>query len=106
MPQSLSQLYVHLVFATKYRRPLIPEELEPQLHAYMAGILKNYESPALIINSMPDHMHIFFRLSKNYALTKVVEMVKKESSKWMKPMGSLTSVGRTDMLPFLSAALV
>ena len=50
----------------------------------MAGTLKKYESPALIINSVPDHTHILFRLSKNYALAKVVEEVKKQSSKWFK----------------------
>jgi len=50
----------------------------------MDGILKEMESPAIIINSVPDHAHILFRLSKNYALAKVVEMVKKDSSKWMK----------------------
>ncbi len=50
----------------------------------MAGTLQEYESPALIINSVPDHVHILFRLSKNYALARIVEEVKKESSKWIK----------------------
>ena len=53
----------------------------------MGGILKNKESPALKINSVPDHIHILFRLSKNHALAKVVEAVKKESSKWLKTKG-------------------
>ena len=84
MSQSLSQLYIHLTFGTKRRRPIINPEWESDLHAYMAGILQQYESPALIINSVPDHIHIFFRLSKNYALARVVEEVKKGSSKWVK----------------------
>lgn len=86
MGQSLSQLYIHLTFGTKGRLPLITEnsENEARLHAYMAGILKDMQSPALIINSVPDHIHILFRLSKNYALAKVVEEIKKSSSKWVK----------------------
>jgi REP element-mobilizing transposase RayT len=84
MSQSLSQIYVHLVFGPKFRRPLIHEQFEVQLHSYIAGTLKVYESPALIINSVPDHIHILFRLSKNYALSKVVEEIKKQSSKWIK----------------------
>lgn len=84
MSQSLSQLYVHLTFGTLRRKPIIMPDWEPRLHAYIAGTLKEYESPALIINSVPNHIHIFFRLSKNYALAKVVEEVKKESSKWVK----------------------
>ena len=84
MGQSLSQLYVHLTFGTYNRYPFIHPDWEAQYHAYASGILKNYESPALIINSVPNHTHILFRLSKNHALAKVVEMVKKESSKWIK----------------------
>ena len=84
MGQSLSQLYIHLTFGTKFREPFIESECEERLHSYMAGTLKKYESPALIINSVPDHTHILFRLSKNYALAKVVEEVKKQSSKWFK----------------------
>jgi len=84
MGQSLSQMYIHLTFGTKSRYPFIKEVIEDRVHAYLAGTLKNFESPAIIINSMPDHVHILFRLSKNYALAKVVEEVKKESSKWMK----------------------
>jgi len=84
MSQSLSQLYVHLTFGTKNRYPYIMQEWDSRLHAYMAGILKNCESPAIVINSVPDHVHILFRLSKNYALAKLVEEVKKQSSKWVK----------------------
>jgi REP element-mobilizing transposase RayT len=84
MSQSLSKLYVHLTFSTKGRQPLIYEPVKADLHSYMAGTFKRYESPALIINSVPDHIHALFRLSKNIALTRVVEEVKKGSSKWMK----------------------
>jgi REP element-mobilizing transposase RayT len=64
--------------------PWITPSIEKRVHAYMAGTLQEYESPALIINSVPDHAHILFRLSKNYALARIVEEVKKQSSKWIK----------------------
>lgn len=87
MGQSLSQLYVHLTFGTKFRKPYITAEIEKELYAYIIGILRNMESPSLQINSVPDHIHILFRLSKNYALAKIVEEVKKSSSRWMKEKG-------------------
>jgi putative transposase len=86
MGQSLSQLYIHLTFGTKGRFPFIKNDIKHRLHSYLAGTLKNIESPALIINSVPDHVHILFRLSKNYALAKVVEELKKQSSKWFKEL--------------------
>lgn len=84
MGQSLSQMYIHLVFGTKGRVGWIKPAVEKRLHAYIGGTLQDYDSPALIINSVPDHIHILFRLSKNYALARIVEEVKKTSSKWIK----------------------
>ena len=92
MGQSLSQMYIHLVFGTKGRNLYLTPAIEKRVHAYLAGILQQYESPALIINSVPDHVHILFRLSKNYALAKVVEEIKKESSKWIKTIGGGTKL--------------
>ena len=88
MPQSLSKILVHLIFSTKDREALIQKAVRPELHKYMSGILKDWDSPAIIIGSVADHAHLLFRLSKNHALSKVVEHVKKGSSKWIKTQGS------------------
>jgi len=87
MPQSLANILIHVIWSTKERRPLIADDVRAQLHGYMAGILKNIESPALIINSVSDHVHILCQLSKNIAACKLVEEAKKSSSKWMKEQG-------------------
>lgn len=84
MGQSLAKLYLHLTFSTKDRYPFIQKEWETKLYAYIAGILKNLESPSLIVNGNKDHIHVLFVLSKNVALAKVVEIVKKESSRWVR----------------------
>ena len=87
MAQSLSQIYIHIIYGTKNRYPYITSEIENRLHAYIAGILKNNECNAILINSMPDHIHILTTFSKNHAPAKIVEIIKKESSKWMKSEG-------------------
>lgn len=84
MSQSLTKLYIHLTFSTKDRLPIIPKSTKTNLHSYLAGTFKSLKSPALIINSVPDHIHALFRMSKNVSLAKVVEQIKKSSSKWMK----------------------
>ncbi|HXT12051.1 MAG TPA: transposase [Candidatus Angelobacter sp.] len=87
MPQSLANILIHGIWSTKDRRALIADDVRARLHGYMAGILKNLESPALIINSVADHVHVFCQLSKNIAACRLVEEVKKNSSKWMKDNG-------------------
>ncbi len=88
MSQSLVKNLLHLVYSTKYRKPWIPDEIRDRLYAYQAGIFKHWESPALIIGGVDDHVHALFALSKNHALKDVVEEVKKSSSKWMKVEGT------------------
>ena len=87
MSQSLVKNLVHLVYSTKHREPLIPKEHRASLFAYQAGIFKQWESPALMIGGVADHVHALFALSKNHPLKKLVEEVKKGSSKWMKSDG-------------------
>jgi putative transposase len=87
MPQSLSRIYVHLIFSTKLREPMLLAPPRENLHAYVAAILNNQDSPALKVGGMSDHIHALFRLSKNLALAKIVEEVKTNSSKWVKTQG-------------------
>ena len=87
MPQSLANILIHAIWSTKDRRAVISDEVRDGLHGYMAGILKNLESPALIINSVADHVHVLCQLSRNVAVCKLIEEVKKGSSKWMKDSG-------------------
>lgn len=84
MPQSLVKNLVHLVFSTKHREPWLPKEYRTALFAYQSGIFQQWESPALIIGGENDHVHALFALSKNHPLKRIVEEVKKGSSKWMK----------------------
>ena len=84
MPQSLANVLVHIIFSTKGRQPILAKALRPELEAYLAGILGNLDCPAVRVGAMPDHVHFLCRLSRNLAIAKVVEEVKKGSSKWMK----------------------
>ena len=87
MSQSLVRNLVHLIFTTKNRTPFLHAAIRPELHGYLAGIFHNWDSPALIIGSVEDHVHALFGLSKNHALSKIVEEVKRGSSKWIKTKG-------------------
>jgi REP element-mobilizing transposase RayT len=87
MAQSLVTNLIHLIYSTKLRTPCLDATIRPSLYGYKAGILKHWESPAIIIGGTEDHVHVLFGLSKNQPLIKVVEELKKGSSKWLKTKG-------------------
>ena len=87
MGQSLVQNYIHIVFSTKYRQPLIKPDVESELHAYLGGICNQLECQTIKVGGYTDHIHILCKLSKKIALMKLVEEVKSHSSKWVKTKG-------------------
>jgi putative transposase len=100
MGQSLSRLFVHLIFSTKGRKPSLLGTLRDQMHAYLAGVLNRHESPALRVGGTNDHVHALFRLSKNSSLAEVVEEIKTSSSRWVKAqslgLGAFTGRAATE----------
>ena len=87
MGQSLAKNLIHLIFSTKERRPCLDDAVREPFHAYIAGVLKEQESPCLAINSVADHVHVLFFLNKNAALAQVIMQAKKGSSRWIKTQG-------------------
>lgn len=88
MPQSLAKNLIHLIYSTKNRVACLSPDIRARLFAYQAGILKEWDSPAVVIGGVADHVHALFCLSKTHALTKVIEELKKGSSKWLKTQGN------------------
>jgi len=88
MAQTLASLMVHVVFSTKHRRPMITPAVEPELYAYLAGTAKNLESRCLAAGGTENHLHLLISQSKNIALSRLMEELKKSSSKWIKTKGA------------------
>ena len=87
MPQSLSQVYVHIVFSTKHRQDLIDEEIEERLFEYIGGICRGLECNPVKVGGYKNHVHILCTLSRKVTQMKLLEEVKKQSSKWIKEQG-------------------
>ena len=89
MPQSLAQIYLHLVFSTKHRQPFLKNnEFRQRTHAYLAGICNNVKCPALIVGGVEDHVHILCRLGKTITVADFIRDLKRDSSKWIKEQQS------------------
>lgn len=87
MPQSLTCILVHIVFSTKHRQPFIKPEIETELFKYMSSIYRANNSPALSMNGTENHVHTLILLSKTITVSKLIEEVKRSSSKWIKTKG-------------------
>ena len=83
MSHVYTSILIHFVFSTKDRRPLIPEDLQPKLWAYMGGIARANKFKALAIGGIEDHAHALLSLPASMAPAKAIQLVKGGSSKWM-----------------------
>jgi len=88
MAQTLVSLIAHVVFSTKNHEPSITPEIEPELFAYIGGILKNHESRLLDAGGTADHVHLLISQSKNVSLSSLMKDVKRDSSSWIKTKGN------------------
>lgn len=88
MAQSLSKLYVHLIFHIKNTSITIRNEDKNDIYAYIGAIIKDNDSIPIIINGTNDHIHILCAMSKNIALAKLTEEIKRHSSRWIKTLGT------------------
>jgi putative transposase len=85
MPQSLSVVYLHLVFSTKERRPLLRDgELRAEMHRFLGGVSRKLGCPALIVGGVEDHVHILARFGRTISQAEWVKEMKRTSSLWIK----------------------
>ena len=83
MANTYTQLYVHVVFAVKGRANLISRTWKENLYQYITGIINNKNQKLLIINGMPDHLHLLIRLKPDCNLSDLIRDIKSNSSKWV-----------------------
>lgn len=83
MSHSFTNLLYHLVFATKNREPLLDDALRPQLFAQLGAILTKEEATPLIVNGMPDHVHILAKPRPTHRVAAVLSDIKSRSSGWI-----------------------
>ena len=87
MGQSLVKNYMHIVWSTKYRQPLILPPVEKELHAYLGGTCNALGCQVIAVGGYTDHVHVLCMLSKTLPLMDLLEKVKAKSSKWIKSKG-------------------
>ncbi len=80
MAHSFNKIWIHAIWATKNRAPIIQKSFEVQLYHYIRRQFEEQECPLRVINGMPDHLHCLFLLNAQKAVAAVIKQVKGSSS--------------------------
>lgn len=80
------ELYVHLVFVTKYRRGVITDRVRSALESNMHDICLKFECELLEFDGEDDHVHLLVKYPTKVALSKLVNSLKGASSRVIRKM--------------------
>ena len=83
MANTYTQIYPHVVFAVEGRQSIIPREKKEELHKYITGIVQQNNHKMIIINGMPDHLHIVVGMRPTQSVADLLQDIKGGSSKWI-----------------------
>ena len=83
MANTYTQIHIQAIFVVKYRDALINPVWKDRLHRYIIATVQNYGHKVLAINSMPDHLHLFFGMRPDQALSDLLGRTKSSSSEWL-----------------------
>ena len=85
MPQSLSAVYIHLVFSTKNRQPFLRDlDIRTRLHAQLGGISKTLGCAPILTGGVEDHVHMLARFGRTITQAEWVKELKRVSNLWLK----------------------
>ncbi|MFI5384504.1 MAG: transposase [Fimbriimonadales bacterium] len=86
MPQSLSSVFIHAVFSTKLRQPLLADPaLRAEMHAYIGGVSSRLGCPPVAIGGVEDHAHVLVCLSRTTSISEWIKEEKRVSTNFVKP---------------------
>lgn len=83
MANTYTRLYYHVIFSTKNRERWLTADIQPRIWAYLGGIAREHRLVPLTIGGVEDHVHLVLSAPPSIALSKVLQLLKGGSSKWI-----------------------
>jgi REP element-mobilizing transposase RayT len=80
MRSPFTQLYLHCVWATWDRLPLVTHQFEQPIYACILNKCLELNCEVLAINGMPDHIHLLVRFPTTLTIADLLQGVKGASS--------------------------
>ncbi len=84
-----TRLIYHIVFGTKYRRPVILPTWREELYRQIGDIVSRQRGELYEINGMPEHLHLLAHFRAEPSVAAMLRLIKTNSSKWVTGAGVL-----------------
>ncbi len=84
MANTYKKVYLHLVFAVKYRQALLHSDWRGKLFGYLFEAINARGNYAYIVGGYTDHVHIFFDYKGKELIEDLVREIKKSSNQFIK----------------------
>ena len=89
MSQSLSCIWIHIVFSTKKRKPFLRnKDIQDKLYQYIIGTSKALNVQICSINRTEDHVHMLVNIPRIMSTSEYIKKIKNSSSKMLKSHAS------------------
>jgi len=86
---SFVKIWVHVVWSTKNREPILNKEVRHSLFNHIKSYGKEKEIYIDFINGYVEHIHCLIALNADSTISKTIQLLKGESSHWANENGLL-----------------
>lgn len=83
MSKSLSRIYIHAIWSTKKRLPLISSDIEQELYKHLKQELLKLKCEPYAVNGMSDHVHCLFQLNPKLKVIDIMKQIKGSSAHYL-----------------------
>ena len=83
MPNTYTRLYIHCVFAVKFRKAILESSWDERLRLYITGTVENNGHTMIAVNNVSDHLHFLVGLNPNQSISSMMQLVKGDSAEWI-----------------------
>jgi REP element-mobilizing transposase RayT len=77
------KIWIHLVWATKNRAPLLTKDIRQQVFSHIRENAKTKNIHLDFVNGHIDHVHCLISLQREQTIAQIMQMLKGESSFWI-----------------------
>lgn len=76
-------LQYHIVWVTKYRKPIFTGVIEKDVRQYLLETLESLDMKVLAMEIMPDHIHLLVDCKPQLRLSDAIKILKGNTARWL-----------------------